>query len=750
MSDDALGLNAPGSSDGFAGAGETALDLLASQLDYGLWVLSRRDGDRYVVLGLRDRVYGLPEAAEVAWSDTICAQLVLGNGPELAPDVARVPAYAAAPITSMAKVGAYVGRPIVLDDGTVFGTVCGIHPEPRPERQGDLELVRAMADLLGRILSAELRLDETARRAERAEHEASGDPLTGVGNRRTWDRAIAAEEARCRRYGHAAAVIAVDVDHLKLVNDMEGHAAGDALLRRCAQVLGRAARGFDVVARVGGDEFCILMPRASIDAASVAMTRIARALEAADVPASVGVGMRSATGLSAARSSADADMYRRRALRRAEALLEAVGGIDPSDGAPHPTPTPSPASTDPLHLLRYAFVGAGPEERIARMLDRVREHLSADVAFVGEFSEGRRTLRYVSAGPALRADLEGRSEPLDDTLCGRIIDGDAPEVIVDARHDPRFADVTAVRLFNIGGHVGVPLVMPNGRVYGTVCAALFRPDPSINQRDAEILRVIAGVIADEISRDEVESATRRARISAIDAVIDVGGPVLVLQPIVDLATGRHAGYEALARFPHSPWSGPSRWFAEAAEAGLDVDLELLVLRRARGLLPRIPQDCFLTVNLSPAAVCASSLQRELLGAAGPLSRLVIELTEQAEPHPHGLEDALRVIRTGGLRVAIDDAGTGYSSLSRLLELKPDFVKLDLSLVRGIAADPARQALVTSLVHFTSQLDTILIAEGVEQPDEIETVRRLGVPLAQGFGLARPGPVAEVVPRPARP
>ena len=93
-----------------------------------------------------------------------------------------------------------------------------------------------------------------------------------------------------------------------------------------------------------------------------------------------------------------------------------------------------------------------------------------------------------------------------------------------------------------------------------------------------------------------------------------------------------------------------------------------------------------------------------------------------------------------MKVSVDDAGAGFASLRHILELKPDFVKLDVALVRGIEADPARQALIVGLCHFAARTGAILIAEGIETAAEAETVRGLGVPFGQGYLLGRPGPL----------
>ena len=116
-----------------------------------------------------------------------------------------------------------------------------------------------IADMLSTQLNNDLRIAALTRRVERAGIEAETDALTGLWNRRGWDRLFAMEEERCQKYGHPACVLVLDLDGLKGVNDASGHGAGDDLLRRVAQILKRNVRESDVLARVGGDEFGILL-----------------------------------------------------------------------------------------------------------------------------------------------------------------------------------------------------------------------------------------------------------------------------------------------------------------------------------------------------------------------------------------------------------------------------------------------------------------------------------------------------------
>jgi diguanylate cyclase (GGDEF)-like protein len=208
-------------------------------------------------------------------------------------------------------IHSYVGVPLSFGDGKLFGTLCAIDRQPQPETlNNELPLLELLAAMLSGILDKELAATEAARHAERLQAEAETDALTGLFNRRGWDRVLDAEDARCRRYGHPACVIAVDLDGLKAVNDFHGHAAGDKLIFDAGAAIKSAARESDVVARVGGDEFAILAVESDTGACRQLQHRIDSALARAGIEASLGLAMRHPMkGFSHAWQQADRAMY---------------------------------------------------------------------------------------------------------------------------------------------------------------------------------------------------------------------------------------------------------------------------------------------------------------------------------------------------------------------------------------------------------------------------------------------------------
>lgn len=213
----------------------------------------------------------------------------------------------------------------------------------------------------------------------------------------------------------------------------------------------------------------------------------------------------------------------------------------------------------------------------------------------------------------------------------------------------------------------------------------------------------------------------------------------VFQPFINLETNAVVGYEALTRFDDG--LRPDLRFIDAHEVGLGSALEAVCVQAAFDAAKDLDHGLFLSVNFSPTALLDGQAVRTLAESG---LNVVIELTEHAPIGDYAMvRRALDEIPH--CRVAVDDAGAGYTSLRHILELRPDFVKLDVSIVRHIDTDPARQAMAAAMCHFATHDGTIIIAEGVESLAEAETLRSIAAPLgtkgilAQGFIFAAPAP-----------
>lgn len=402
------------------------------------------------------------------------------------------------------------------------------------------------------------------------------DPLTACLNRRGFEERLRLELDEARAAGCGLALVLLDLDHFKALNDTHGHATGDRVLRAVGERLRSAVRAGDVVARVGGEEFALILPVADADTA--------------------------------------------RAV--AERARAGVGTVSTPDGNP---------------VSCSAGVALSPTD--ASEADGLFE--LADAALYWAKRTGRGHTR---------------------------------------RFDP--------------AHLG----------------------PS-------------------------SASARRDEVVALLECPDSVTPVF--QPLVDLATGRVAGYEALSRFGDDFPGGPARWFPQAWEVGLGAELEARALAAALAR-PNRPAGTFLTVNVSPAALGSPALAAVL---PAELDGLVLEVTEQelAARDPE-LDDRLAHLRARGARVAIDDVGAGSAGLNQVVRLRPDVVKLDRSLVAGVHSDPARLALVESFVRFARRVGAAVCAEGIERRDDLAVLADIDVHYGQGFLLARPATEWRVPPQ----
>ncbi|MGK7862519.1 sensor domain-containing phosphodiesterase [Falsiroseomonas sp. E2-1-a4] len=380
------------------------------------------------------------------------------------------------------------------------------------------------------------------------------------------------------------------------------------------------------------------------------------------------------------------------------------------------------------------------QSTIQRGLEAVRRHLGMEVAYVSRFERGRTVFREVDA-PGLEGLIKpGDSRPLHEVYCPHILAGRLPELIPDTAALPLAASLPITRAVPIGAHVSVPIHLRDGRAYGMFCCLSPHPNPSLNARDLQVMRVFAEVASHEIGREVAEAEASEARLEELEAVMEGRLFTFRFQPILALQPFQVVGFEVLCRFGPEPYRAPDQWFAAAHAAGCGVELELAVLRRAVQAVRRLKAPAFLSFNAAPATVLSGRLTALLAGL--PTERLVLEVTEHSQVTDYeALRAALAPLRSAGVKLAIDDAGAGYSSLQHILQLQPDIIKLDMGLVRDVDRDPAKRALAAALCFFARETGCQIVAEGIETEAEVAALEALGVSKGQGYLLGRPGDLA---------
>lgn len=373
---------------------------------------------------------------------------------------------------------------------------------------------------------------------------------------------------------------------------------------------------------------------------------------------------------------------------------------------------------------------------ISDLLAAIRHHLDMEVAFVSEFSGGRRHFRFVDSTLDDCPVVAGASDPLEETYCQRVVDGRLPSLLRDAREHPEARTLPVTLTMPIGAHLSVPVRLGNGQLYGTFCCFSSRPDPELDQRDLALVRALAEFTGMQIGRRIELEMEHDEAVGRIRTVITSRQFHPVYQPIFQLGERRLVGVESLTRFTGEPHRGPDAWFREAADVGMAEDLEIEAIRAALAGVSHLPRDVYLSLNTSPANIISGAFARSLDGF--PLGRLVAEITEHDIIRDYAaLKVALDPLRRRGLRLAVDDAGAGYSSFRHILHLAPDVIKLDITLTRDIDTDPSRRALATALVQFAAETNSTVVAEGVETEAELATLRGLRVSNAQGYLLSKP-------------
>lgn len=391
-----------------------------------------------------------------------------------------------------------------------------------------------------------------------------------------------------------------------------------------------------------------------------------------------------------------------------------------------------------LALLSRVHPAATLPETSQLICDAVRETTDLDGAMIILMPENSDFVHVSNSGPELPGFSTGSTFPLENV---------APIMEITARgpwyldlSDPGTRSLIDSDLVDTLLGAGLTATAYGGlrsanALLGVLAVASTAPGgPQILASRLPLIEQMARLAGAVLGTQAERFLEFESRHQTVRQVIEGRALRTAFQPVVQLPEGQLVGYEALTRFADG--TAPDVMIGEAHSLGLGVELEQACVEIALNSAAQLPAELFLSVNLSPEAVVAGGVLPNLPQCD---RTIVVEITEHA--HINSYPDVRRALGCQPrFKVAVDDAGAGFASLRHILELAPDYVKLDLGLVRNVDSDPARAALVAGMCHFASATGTQLIAEGVETAAEAQTLCDLGVRLAQGYLFGRPGPL----------
>jgi PAS domain S-box-containing protein len=383
-----------------------------------------------------------------------------------------------------------------------------------------------------------------------------------------------------------------------------------------------------------------------------------------------------------------------------------------------------------------------PEETARDITDAVVELTGVDLAALVTFEPdgGARVLAMTT--PDGHDPLVGATIPpaaaaylIERTSQGSWAVGSLADAFVEHAQVWASLMVKGVAFAPIGIKSGLIGLVAVGTRDAKVAARIEDQLPVAVEFAAAARSLIAGPLA---LRAELQTNRRR-----IECIISDGAFEPVFQPIVRMSTGEPIGFEALTRFDDG--TRPDLVFAEATAAGVGLDLEAATMSKAMAAALSLPSDAWLSLNVSAALILDPDRLTPIINRR--TRPVVIEVTEHDSITEYGSVRAAVALLGPDVRLAVDDAGAGVANFSHIVSLRPDFVKIDLGLVRGVNHDLTRQALIVGLRHFASATNGWLIAEGVETEEECRTLLGLDLEYGQGYLFGRPA-TASTWARPA--
>ena len=262
-------------------------------------------------------------------------------------------------------------------------------------------------------------------------------------------------------------------------------------------------------------------------------------------------------------------------------------------------------------------------------------------------------------------------------------------------------------------------------------------------RPEDLVRAVESAqrVAALLAAGEIHTPVGR-ELANLDVRFDAAleGLSLVCQPICRWSSRRIVAFEVLVRTKEASLRRPDRLIAAAEKLGRLHELGRAVRRRAAGFAATMTTDVDLHVNLHPFDLTDPELYEKASPLAMVARRVVLELTERAAlERVDAVADRIAALRRLGYRIALDDLGGGYASLNSVAALRPDSVKLDLSLVQGVADEPTRRTVIEVVREVCERTGIELVCEGVETEADLCALVAIGCDVFQGHLFARPTP-----------
>lgn len=580
------------------------------------------------------------------------------------------------------------------------------------------------------------------------------DSLTGLYTHRAFQERLREEIARALRYGQPMALLIADIDGFATVNYDLGYQVGDEILRRMAVIIQEddspdRVRTSDVVARYSGEEFVLLLPETGKAGALTKAARLRDAVSVAEMPGgrkmslSIGVACLPDDAADPEGLLTAAEAALRGAKRGGPGRVQYFSGVESGQA-----PSSSRSFSRPAEIDRFRPYQERMHEVTAVLnRDRALSCLAVDLSRLHkvELDLGvQHHSEIYDHAAAVLDQLRGTALHPGDLIC-RSGDGDGYLVILAPRTAPKVdLETLAAQVERAIEEALSPMVKD-----------VLREQPRITVGHARVLgnsllrpeRLAARLVAEaaDNTRNLRERKAHRDRSTLQDVILG-DGLSTVYQPIVDLGTGDIFAYEALTRGPRgSALESPATLFAIADEVDLTVELDRACFRGALRNAKTLEPVHRLFVNLLPMSFYdAAFIEVEvgnLLSAAGLTpANIVFEITERlAIENFASFKRALAAYTAMGFGVAIDDVGTRHSNLETVMSLRPHFIKVSDVLCRGIARSTVKREMLRSLRHIADTIDAVMVAEGIEQVEDVIALRDLGLRYGQGYYMARPAP-----------